>query len=580
MKKFYVNFITSSILYNQIYSADKNVKFEKGKLFIKYKCNFYQSQNEIEIAKDTEIDINFIINLVKSNKFVRFKRKENLVLTKWDFIEIKNKKNQNNNLKIEDCIFKNEVCSVIYLQTPCIFKMGSCIKIDNEFSCILNNKKVYLEWFNFTSQEEFKKSIFKVFNDLELRDYKGNIIKMKDQKVEDYYIHPYFYYQFTNHKELDSISFEKILKNALTISLFSYKYYNVKEIKLDKNLEKKYKIVNKYESKKLKMYKSLDYISLYGELKYKYNFKGINSIKINDRYTYGINEEINDDDIYIKITDIDNKKITDIVPKTAEIKIDSKENIFIIDKEKYKSKVLDFVEDNIDTDTVISDYIDKTYIVNTYPELKEHYDLKVEGGNGDKFEDGAKITVTIKHIIPDITTNKNQNKIYVKVKFEVSDNTKYKLKENILKLNNHEFELEKDSKYENLIEKVKGKLENTAFKDGFTVLYNNSDFTSGSNLINDGIYTFKLNNEDKNFVEENEKEVPKEDNKDNEEEHKNDEEEHKEDDEEQHNEHINNLTNINTNNGNDDNNNNNDKDTKKSNNGCKCCDYNKKSENN
>ena len=196
MKKFYVKFITSSILYNQIYCADSNIKFEKGKLLIKYKCNFYQSQNEIEIAKDKEIDINFIINLVKNNEFVRFKRKENLVLTKWDFIEIKNKKDQINNLKIEDCIYDIKGCSIICLLTPCTFKMGSCIKIDNEFSCILNNKKVYLEWFNFTSQEEFKKSIFKVFNDLELDDHRGNIIKMENLNVEDYYIHPFFYYQY------------------------------------------------------------------------------------------------------------------------------------------------------------------------------------------------------------------------------------------------------------------------------------------------------------------------------------------------------------------------------------------------
>jgi len=592
MKKFYINFITSSILYNQIYCTDSNVKIEKGKLNVRFKGGDYKNIEEINIDKNKEIDIDFIKDLVKEKKLKD--NKEHLKLDKKGNYEIKfNDKKEK--YYINDFLNKkvNGSTDGYYIKIQKYYKLpkGSKISVGG-YSADLEGQKFYIDDFSFKNNLDFKKSVFINFKDLKLKNKKNEIIILKNLKHEDYYIDPKFYkkYKFNNKFSKDKFKIALDKNEELSILCHKARKYKIDSFKLDENLEKTYKIekINKIKGQILNSYDTstnayqiLNFLSknFYSEIK---------AITVNGKNSNtDANLPINEDNINIKITEIDNKKLKNIVPKTAKININSKENIFIIDKKKYKSKILNFVKDKINTDTVISDYIDKIYITKTYPELKGHYDLKVENGKDDKFKDGTKITITIKDIIPNITTNKNQNKIYVKVNFEVSDNTKYKLKENILKLNNQELELEKDSKYEQLIDKVKEILEGTSFKDGFTVLYNNSKFTTGNKLTNDGIYTFKLNNEDTNFVEENEKEVPKEDeeeHKNDEEEHKEDDEKHKEDDEEHKNddeEHkdINNLNNnINTNNGSSINDNDSNNDTKKSNNGCKCCDYNKKSE--
>ena len=601
MKKFYVNFITSYILYNQIYCADSNIKIKKGKLKVRYRGYDYKNIEEINIDKNKEIDIDFIKDLVRNKKLKDGKYYLNLDEKCNYEIKYNDKKEK---YYINDFLNKKVNGSTdgyyIKIQKYYILPKESEISIRG-YSADLGGQKVYLEDFKFKSKTSFVNSVFKIFKSLKLenKDYNPQSIEIKDLNSKDYYIDDDdFYKEIKNEKydknknpyELDENKFKTILDKKLNIYIREYKIYKIKNLKLDERLERKFKIT---EECKNKLKKTLTFKGSRTTYQFCNNLKKyieeLKTININESITnnYLSNNNdyyISDNDLDIVITSFYENKAINIVPKTAEINITSKENIFIIDKDKYKSKVLDFVKDNIDTDTVISDYIDKKYIAKTYPKLQGHYDLNVEGDNGGKFKDGTKITITIRDIIPDITTNKNQNKIYVKVKFEVSDNTKYKLKENILKLNNHEFELEKDSKYENLIEKVKENLENTAFKDGFTVLYDNSDFIAGNSLTNDGIYTFKLDNLDTNFVEEIVKEVPKEEHnddeehKDNEEEHIDD-EEHNNDDNEQHNEDINNINNTNiNNNSNNIIDNDSNKDTKKSNNGCNCCDCNKKSE--
>ena len=168
MKKFYVNFITGSILYNQIHCADEDIKFEKSKLVIRYRGIPYFNKDEIKIDKNAKIDRNFIENLVENNDFTY--KLEKIVLSKYDSIEIQNRKNQIDNLKIEDCIFERKGYSIINLMICYTLPFGSYININNKFSSSLSNKKVYLEYFNFKSKEEFKKSIYNVFKDIELTD--------------------------------------------------------------------------------------------------------------------------------------------------------------------------------------------------------------------------------------------------------------------------------------------------------------------------------------------------------------------------------------------------------------------------
>ena len=52
-------------------------------------------------------------NLVENNDFTY--KLEKIVLSKYDSIEIQNRKNQIDNLKIEDCIFERKGYSIINL---------------------------------------------------------------------------------------------------------------------------------------------------------------------------------------------------------------------------------------------------------------------------------------------------------------------------------------------------------------------------------------------------------------------------------------------------------------------------------
>ena len=526
MKNFYVNFITSSILYNQVYCTDKSdeVKIATGKLQIKIDNILYNNEIEITLNKNEEINIDKIKQLIINKKFKRNdKTKTELTLDEKGKYKILSK---DKNCKIENFLKKDLGNYVIEISKYYTFHKDSIIKAGKK-DYVIGDKEFIVDSSIFSKKNNFEKNFF---NNLENLLSDSNKKLTIDINGTNYYIDENFYEAFksTEGDKLDKNKFEKLLEAKIEINLKKYEMYSINSINLSEELNKKYNI--KFETKDLDSLNNLlkfkeipNDDKIRGELKKR--FKWLNTIDIKNK----------DNKLDIIINNFDETKLDKsnkyINHKKATIKIETINNIYIKDKEKYKSKTLDFKEGNIDTNTDIKEYIDNVYINKTYPKLKNQYDLKIEGDNGGKFKDGTIITIKIKDIIEDVTTNKDPNKIYINVKFEVSDNTKYKLKENILKLNNNEFEFEKDSKYKNLIEKIKENLGNTGFKDGFVVLFNNINFTTDNNLTNDGIYTFKLDNEDKNFVEEIVKEIPKEDdNKDDEEKKDKDDEEKKDGD--------------------------------------------------
>ena len=280
---------------------------------------------------------------------------------------------------------------------------------------------------------------------------------------------------------------------------------NIKDVLLSKDLEKIYKIKGDKKNEIINLlngeYEDKKYLSLQKKLKGNDNFKNI-TIENGD-----IDKDIeNLDDITITITADPENKI--IVPKQCTIKFEAGDGLYITDNTGYlakKSITFSDSEGGITTETNIEKYINTKY-----DKIKDKYAIMQTGDDSVNFKDETVVTVTIHDVIPGITSKQDYNKVYVNVQFKVLDNTKYKLKGDILKLNNNKFELEKNSKYENLIKKVKAKLGGISFKNGFTVLYNNINFTTGSNLTNDGIYTFILVDDDPNFVEEIKKEQPKE----------------------------------------------------------------------
>ena len=341
MKKFYVNFITSSILYNQIHCTDKSITIKKDELKIRYEGYDYKNTEDINIDKNKEIDINFIKDLVK-NKKLKDNKKTDLKLDEKGNYEIKfNDKKEK--YYINDFLNKKADGKVkgyyIKIQKYYILPKESNIFVAG-YSADLEGQKVYLDDFKFESQKNFIDSVFKKFKSLKLenKDYNPKSIEIKDQNSEDYCIQDTFYEKIKNEKydekkkinKLDKGKFKKLLddNSVLNISIYKYKKYKIKSLELDKNLSKKYKITKK--CKKILIGKNLTFKDskttedMCEYLKKNY-IKELGTININNKYLRNNTfNPISDNNLDIVITNFFEKNATNIVPKKSKIIIDSK----------------------------------------------------------------------------------------------------------------------------------------------------------------------------------------------------------------------------------------------------------------
>ena len=245
MKKFYINFITGSILYNQIYCTDSNVKIEIGKLNVKYKGYCFKNIEEINIDKNKEIDIDFIKDLVKNKKLKD--NKEHLKLDEKGNYEIKfNDKKEKYYINDFPNIKVNGKVDGYYIkiQKYYILPKGSNISV-NFYTADLGGQKVYLDDFNFKNEAGFVNSVFKIFKSLTLKNEENEpkTIEIKDLNSKDYYIEDDFYKEIKNEKydkntnpyKLSENKFKKSLGNNKEFKLYIYKYkrYNIKSLELD-----------------------------------------------------------------------------------------------------------------------------------------------------------------------------------------------------------------------------------------------------------------------------------------------------------------------------------------------------------
>ena len=309
--------------------------------------------------------------------------------------------------------------------------------------------------------------------------------------------------------------------NKIKIELDDYYKLNIEDILLSKDLEKIYKITDDKKNK-LKdflnyfSYESYKYSELQETLKRDANFENFENFK-NFKNFKNITIENGNTDEYIKDLDKVIITITEdkgegenkvIVPKQCTIKFEAGNGLFITDSTNYPAtKSINFSEDEggITTDTRINDYINTKYSA-----IKDKCTITSTNGEGVKFEDGIVVTVTINEAIEGITSVKDKNKVYVKVQFKISDNTKYKLRENILKLNNNELEFGKNNKISDLLNKIKGELDNTDLKNGYKIEKDNTVVKKESELVDGGVYIITLADDDSNFVEEIKKDKPEE----------------------------------------------------------------------
>ena len=117
------------------------------------------------------------------------------------------------------------------------------------------------------------------------------------------------------------------------------------------------------------------------------------------------------------------------------------------------------------------------------------------------FEEYSYILITINDEIEGICKKKvEENKSYINLKFEVTDNNKFKLKDGIKDINN--IVIEQNKNYNDLLNIIKQKLNNKDLKSGFKIYKKdkNTEFTSG-NLENGETYIVVFADDDNNFVE-------------------------------------------------------------------------------
>ena len=148
-------------------------------------------------------------------------------------------------------------------------------------------------------------------------------------------------------------------------------------------------------------------------------------------------------------------------------------------------------------------------------EIKKHLGKELKSGfviykntkeESNKFtagplDDKTTYIVVFDETATDFVKKKDKNKLYIKLKFDVADNSNFKLKQGINDINS--ITVEQGKNYNELLNIIKGKLGGKDLKEGFKIYKNdkNNEFTTG-NLEDNTTYIIVFDNDDINFVEE------------------------------------------------------------------------------
>ena len=272
---------------------------------------------------------------------------------------------------------------------------------------------------------------------------------------------------------------------------------NVTNVLLSDELSKIYKV----EKKKEEDIKDLFVRNYYHESKYSglqvflKNHDVFKNTKLKNEDSDKDIEDLNN--VTITITDDPDKEV--ITHKKCTINFEVSKGLFIIDNTKYPaSKNIEFSDSGITTETDINDYINKTYF-----NIKDICTITTQDDNKGKFEDGTVVTVTINKEKEGITTKKDPHKVYVNVKFKVSDTNKFKFKGSLVETNEFDLEFDKDKKITDLLNEITKKLGNKNLKDGYVIEKDNNIVNNNEDkLVDNGTYSITLADNDPNFVEE------------------------------------------------------------------------------
>ena len=550
-KLFKISSIISLISIN-IYSEE--IEIEKGKLCISIDYDEYYSNKNIKINSEQDIDIDFVsknienFNIDNDLKKKLIENKELYKVTSINYDDNSGEWGNYEGLKIKKTgEYRINIISG--------FKLNENSKITiidkngiNDFN--IGEKVVFL-----TEDEALKdyNNDEDILNFIRSKiDNVSTAVKEKNLNLKDIDFSDYW---FVNVSE-DFIDTNVISENKYN-RIYSFKLLEkIKELgKIDITLQKKpYYTSIYYEGFKYEINKDSDeYNDLLNKINAKIKEKrlitekeiytfikdNVNDITlwneneildndIDDRYLFKFIERDTDKDEVVDsfnnelyIEKIENEgacKLLKPFKAKVEFKI-PKEYIYFNEtvKNKFENANIDFVIDNINDETKVIDFIKEKYFESLKNVEKFEDFVKIErtedSENYENVDKNEKFTkyynyrISIIKEIPNVIKEKEKDKVYINLKFEVSDSSKYELVKEIN--NKDEIQIEQGKNFNDLLGIIKTHLGGKNLVKGYNIYKNNRNeeslFTAGV-LENNTTYIVVFDENAVDFVKEIEKE--------------------------------------------------------------------------
>ena len=536
-----------------IYSEE--IEIEKGNLYISIDYKEYHSNENIKINSEQDINIDFVIkNIEKFN--INYDRRDKLTENKelykvtkinygddsyeWkDYEGLKIKKTGEYKINIISGfkLDKNSKITIIDQNGINDFNIGEKVVFLTEGEALKNYNK----------DEDILNFIRSKIDNVSTAVKEKNL-NLKDIDFSDYW--------FVNVSE-DFIDTNVISENKYYNNTCSYDLLQkIKKLgKIDITLQKKpYYTSIDYDGFKYEINKDSDeYNDLLNKINAKikeerlitekeiYKFikdsvKGITLFDetnilddgIDDNYLFNFIEKDTDEkdvvesfdkELYIdKIENEGDCKFLKPITAKVEFKI-PKEYIYFNEtvKNKFKNANIDFVIDNINPDTKVIDFIKEKYFESLkdvgkfedFVKIERTKDLKIYENvdKNTKFERDYNYKISIIKKIQNVIKEKEKDKVYIKLKFEVSDSSKYEL---VKEINDEDdIEIEQGKSFNDLLEIIKTHLGGKNLVKGYNIYKNNRNeeslFTAGV-LENNTTYIVVFDENAVDFVKEKEKE--------------------------------------------------------------------------
>ena len=526
---------------SNIYS--ETITIESGNLTIVDSDGYnYTSKKDIQIDTDKVIDIDFILeNIANFDGELEIQLKDvkklhkvseinvlvgDSIFEKCDDLKIKNTGSYKIVLEKGNTLSENSKITVINENGITNFNIGGKI-------LFINNYEINKEYFNDENILNFIKSkIGEVettkngtnlnFNDINLEDYLFTNVgdDFKSTKVVDDFVYNYmcsteFLETIKSLKKIDITIQKKRYYNSIIFNDFQY---------LINEDSDEYKNLLNFINEEIKKSNYSQYDELCSSVKSKYEYiKKIFNENETDPIFIDKSTEENDEELYEYysnndfliegINELENCKL--LKHRTNMIEFIIPENCTYVNeniKNSYTKNKIDFVDDKINEDTNVRDFIKAKYF--NYLSDEDYKNIKIEAKINDEnyivvksnniFDlNISNYKVTISGIINGIIKEKEKSKINININFDVDDNVNFKLNKNVV--NKDDIKLEEGKTYDDLLDIIKKHLDGKELKEGFKIYKKSKDtnieFTTGV-LENNTTYIVVFDNEDTNFVEE------------------------------------------------------------------------------